>query len=91
MVSGKRSTQIAVLRKKQQEDKVLQILQQNRQGLTSLEIAILADPRMPKDLLLHLQKNRSIKRRKGLSGNGRVSILYVLNKEKAQKTSSLPQ
>jgi hypothetical protein len=91
MIPGKRSTQIASLRKKQLEDKVLRILQQNKQGLTSLEIAVLADPRMPRNVLLELQKDGLIKRRKGLSGNGRISVLYVLNEDKAQKTSSLPQ
>jgi hypothetical protein len=88
MVPGKRSTQIAALRKKQQEENVLRILQQNKQGLTSLEIAVLADPGMPRNLLLELQKGGLIKRRKGLSGNGRISVLYVLNEEKAQKTST---
>jgi hypothetical protein len=82
MAPGKRSTQIAAIRWKQETEIVLRVLRENMQGLTALEIATLVDLRLRKNLLLQLHKEGLIKQRKGLSSKGRISVLYVLNEVK---------
>lgn len=86
LVPKSRISEMASRRKKEHISKILQLLQENRAGLTSVQIAILTGTRSPRGLLLELQNQGIIKQRKGIASDGRVALLYVLTKgEKVKK------
>jgi hypothetical protein len=60
---------------------VLEILEQNKDGLTALQIVNLLGERMQSGLLSRLQKAGKIKLKKAILPNG-IGIVYVLNMRK---------
>ena len=77
-----RRTQLMLIRKNEQASKVLQILSQNRDGLTASQIGSLSGTRLQRTLLLDLKNEGKIRHKKGLSPDGRITLLYVLNEKK---------
>ena len=73
-------SQIHELRKQEHVEKVLQILRESKSGLTSFEIAVRAGDRLPRTILTELQKEGRIRQKRGMTSNGRLAFLYVLNK-----------
>jgi hypothetical protein len=80
LIVKRRGTEIAAIRKQEQTNKILQILRENREGLTAVQIATLTGTGLPRDFLLQLQKQGLIKQKRGLGPNGRISFLYVLSR-----------
>ena len=81
MATAKRkSTQIADARKLEMTDMVIRVLQENRRGLTALQIKTLVDVSLPRTLLAELQKKGLIKQGKSMTDDGRISVVYVLTK-----------
>jgi hypothetical protein len=62
-----------------QSKKVLEILAENKDGLTSLQIANLLGDRMRGSVLYRLQKEGKIKQKKAILPSGRIGLVYVLN------------
>ena len=60
---------------------MLEILEQNKDGLTALQIVNLLGERMQSGLLSRLQKAGKIKLKKAILPNG-IGIVYVLNMRK---------
>ena len=61
-------------------NKVSGVLQDNKDGLTATQIALLTGLNVRGDLLNNLKKTGMIKTKKGISAKGRPTLLYVLNK-----------
>ena len=62
-----------------QSKKVLEILAENKDGLTSLQIANLLGDRMRGSVLYRLQKEGKIRQKKAILASGRIGLVYVLN------------
>ena len=80
MVNIDRS-RLLLIRKNEDADRVLGVLKENKQGLTSTQVAILTGVPMHRKVLLQLRTNGKIKHRRGIATNGRISILYFLSKK----------
>ena len=65
----------------QQSIKVLEILQQNTDGLTSLQIGILLGEGIGDSILYRLQKAGKIRQKNALLASG-IGYVYVLNTSK---------
>lgn len=65
-----------------QSIKVIKILEQNKDGLTSHQIATLLGERMRGGLLYRLQKEGKIEQKKAILTNGNIGFVYVLNRRK---------
>ena len=83
MVSGMSKKLIVASETREQARKVLEILRENRIGLTSVQIAHALGGRMRRDLLRRLQKEGKVKQARGLLPDGRIAILYALNMSKS--------
>ena len=72
-----------------QASRVLEILLENRTGLTSRQIAKHLGGHMRSNLLARLRKEGKVKQTRGLLYDGRVAVIYVLNmsKKESQATS----
>jgi len=68
----------AVSKSFQQSIKILEILEQNRDGLTALQIAIQLGERIQSGLLSRLQRAGKIKHKKAILAKG-IGVIYVLN------------
>lgn len=79
VMAHERRTRLTLIRRNEQASKVLEILTQNRDGLTSGQIGMLAGMRLERTILLELKNEGKIRHKKGLSPDGRISLLYVLN------------
>ena len=62
-----------------QSKKVLEILSENKDGLTSLQIANLLGDRMRGSVLYRLQKEGKIRQKKAILASGRIGLVYVIN------------
>ena len=62
----------------QQSIKILEILEQNKDGLTALQIANQLGDRIQSGLLSRLQKAGKIKLKKAILAKG-IGVIYVLN------------
>ena len=87
LIVRRRGTEIAAIRKQEQTNKILQILLENKEGLTAVQIAALMGTGLPRNFLLQLQKQGLIRQKRGLGPNGRISFLYVLNKSAKDKSN----
>lgn len=85
MVTSRRSTEIAAIRQQEQTDKVLRILRENPKGMTSAQIAKNMEAGLPRNLLLELQRKGLIRKTRGLSSEGMIAFLYLLNKGTTDK------
>jgi hypothetical protein len=79
---GNRSQEL--LRKEQQRQMVLEILRDNRQGLTSSEITMRIRY-LSRTLLLELRDEGKVIQKKGYSKDGKVTYLYALTREMSIK------
>lgn len=66
----------------QQSNRVLEMLEKNKDGLTSLEITTILRDRKRSDLLFRLQKEGKIKQKKTMLSSGKIGFVYVLNASK---------
>ena len=80
MVADRR-TQLMLIRKGEQVNKVLEMLNQNRDGLKANQIGLLSGMRLQRTILLDLKNEGKIRLRKGLSQEGRITLFYVLNEK----------
>jgi predicted transcriptional regulator len=85
MVTMRHKSKMAEIHRQELKNNVIRILQENKDGLTSVQIAILMDDTMPRNLLTQLKKDGTIKRRKGISSDGRLAFLYSLSKDLQDK------
>ena len=79
MPSNDHRTQQMLIRRSEIESKVLDALRENGDGLTSSQIAKLTGMRVRRDILMHLRKAGKVKTRKGISKDGSIAFLYLLN------------
>jgi hypothetical protein len=65
----------------QQSIKILEILEQNKDGLTALQIANQLGDRIQSGVLSRLQRAGKIKQKKAILAKG-IGVIYVLNTKK---------
>lgn len=80
MSSDRRAVEIARIKKQELTNKVIQLLHQNKGGLTSFQITKLVGDGIPRNFLLQLQKEGIIVQKRGISGDNKVTFIYVLTK-----------
>ena len=73
---------ISETKRNEQTKKVLEILSDNKNGLTSLQIGMLMGDRMRRDILWRLQKEGKVRQKRGILDNGKIGFVYVLNLRK---------
>ena len=78
-MASDRSVFLVASKTSQQSRKVIEILGQNKDGLTSLQINNLLGDRMRRGLLLRLQNQGKIRQKKAILAGGKIGIVYVLN------------
>lgn len=81
LITKSRISEMASRRKREHVNKIIRLLQDNRAGLTSVQIAVATGTRSPRGLLLELRNQGIIRQKKGIASDGRVSFLYVLTKD----------
>ena len=80
--NGRPMSLIADTKRHEQTKRVMEILAENRNGLTSLQIANLLGDRLRRDLLSRLQKEGKIRQKRGMMADGKICFLYVLSQNK---------
>ena len=81
MTTGYQRSKLAEIKRKEIANKVIKILHEHKEGLTSVQITILMGDGMPRDLLRQLLKEGLVKQKKGLLSDGRLAVLYALCKD----------
>ena len=80
-----RVSEIASMRKEEKMKQILKLLQEHAEGLTGVQIAVLTGTGPHTGYLFELKKRGLIKQKRGFGPDGRLAIIYVLNKN--QKTT----
>ena len=73
---ARRGTIVATI-KQEQTIKVLKLLAENKNGLSSQQIDKLVGERFRRDILLNLKKEGVIRQKKGMLADGTICMLYV--------------
>jgi hypothetical protein len=73
---AKSDTIVAAI-KQEQTSKVLKLLAENKNGLTSHQIDKLVGERIRRDILLNLKKEGVVRQKKGITADGTICMLYV--------------
>jgi hypothetical protein len=84
---GRPMSLVAATKRHEQTKRVVEILAENRNGLTSLQIANLLGDRLRRDLLSRLQKEGKIKQKRGMLADGKICFLYVLNQSRGNQVA----
>jgi hypothetical protein len=74
--------------KQEQTSKVLRLLAENKNGLTSHQIDKLVGERIRRDILLNLKKEGMIRQKKGMLADGTICSLYVSYAKKPPEVAS---
>ena len=73
---ARRGTIVATI-KQEQTIKVLKLLAENKNGLSSQQIDKLVGGRIRRDILLNLKKEGVIRQKKGMLADGTICMLYI--------------
>ena len=81
-----RISEIASMRREEKMEEILKLLQEHAEGLTGVQIAVLTGTGPHRGYLLELKNRGLVKQRRGTGPNGRLTIIYVLNKNLRTRT-----
>lgn len=80
MTFENRVSQFAASRRRRQMESIIRLLHENVAGLTAREIGHSIGVGSPRDILLLLQREGKVTKKKHLTKHGRISFVYVLSK-----------
>jgi hypothetical protein len=69
------------LRRQEEVNKVLQVIGDNKDGLTWSEVRFMTGGRLSRTILTRLQKEGKIEQRKKMLPSGTITVAYVLTKK----------